>query len=171
MLFAISSSHIALYLVPVRWVRCLPLTSFRFHLAMDTLVSLAGRFPLPGLVRDLHPLDDTHAGQTKSHSEITRYGTSMFYQRITLGSVTETNGPSTRKCSPNWQLHLWQRGTTYQHLSFESSSCTCAPSVASWRQPSLWHQLAFIPVAFSQYANQLPFLLPSLRLWILYRLI
>ena len=32
---------------------------------MDTLVSLAGRFPLPGLVRDLHPLDDTHAGQTK----------------------------------------------------------------------------------------------------------
>ena len=33
---------------------------------MDTLVSLAGRFPLPGLVRDLHPLDDTHAGQTKN---------------------------------------------------------------------------------------------------------
>ena len=33
---------------------------------MDTLVSLAGRFPLPGLVRDLHPLDDTHAGQTRS---------------------------------------------------------------------------------------------------------
>ena len=69
MLFAISSSHIALYQVSVRWVRCLPLTSFRFHLAMDTLVSLAGRFPLPGLVRDLHPLDDTHAGQTKKSSE------------------------------------------------------------------------------------------------------
>ena len=65
MLLAISSSHIALYQVSVRWVRCLPLTSFRFQLAMDTLVSLAGRFPLPGLVRDLHPLDDTHAGQTK----------------------------------------------------------------------------------------------------------
>ena len=32
---------------------------------MDTFVSLAGRFPLPGLVRDLHPLDDTHAGQTQ----------------------------------------------------------------------------------------------------------
>ena len=68
MLFAISSSHIALYQVSVRWVRCLPLTSFRFQLAMDTLVSLAGRFPLPGLVRDLHPLDDTHAGQTKRAS-------------------------------------------------------------------------------------------------------
>ena len=68
MLFAISSSHIALYQVSVRWVRCLPLTSFRFHLTMDTLVSLAGRFPLPGLVRDLHPLDDTHAGQTKRAS-------------------------------------------------------------------------------------------------------
>lgn len=65
MLLAISSSHLALYQVSVRWVRCLPLTSFIFHLAMDTLVSLAGRFPLPGLVRDLHPLDDTHAGQTK----------------------------------------------------------------------------------------------------------
>ena len=65
MFFAISSSHIALYQVSVRWVRCLPLTSVRFHLTMDTLVSLAGRFPLPGLVRDLHPLDDTHAGQTK----------------------------------------------------------------------------------------------------------
>lgn len=65
MLSAISSSHIALYQVSVRWARCLPLTSFRFHLAMDTLVSLAGRFPLPGLVRDLHPLDDTHAGQTE----------------------------------------------------------------------------------------------------------
>lgn len=56
---------LALYQVSVRWVRCLPLTSFRFHLAIDTLVSLAVRFPLPGFVRDLHPLDDTHAGQTK----------------------------------------------------------------------------------------------------------
>ena len=37
---------------------------------MDTLVSLAGRFPLPGLVRDLHPLDDTHAGQTKKTSPL-----------------------------------------------------------------------------------------------------
>ena len=35
---------------------------------MDTLVSLAGRFPLPGLVRDLHPLDDTHAGQTENRT-------------------------------------------------------------------------------------------------------
>ncbi len=103
----------------------------------------------------------------KSHSEITRYDTSMFYQRTTLGSVTDTNGPSTRKCSPNWQLHLWQRGTTYQRLSFESSSCTCAPSVACCVQPNLWHLFASIPVAFSQYASQLPFLRPSLRLWTL----
>lgn len=103
----------------------------------------------------------------KSHSEITRYGTSMFYQRITLGSVADTNGPFTRKCSPNWQLHLWQRGTTYQRLSFESSSCTCAPSVACCVQPNLWHLFASIPVASSQYASQLPFLLPSLKLWTL----
>ena len=26
--------------------------------------------PLPGLVRDLHPLDDTHAGQTKEEDDI-----------------------------------------------------------------------------------------------------
>jgi hypothetical protein len=43
----------------------LPLTSFRFQLAMDTLVSLAGQFPLLGPVRDLHPLADIHASQTK----------------------------------------------------------------------------------------------------------
>ncbi len=56
---------LALYQVSVRWVRCLPLTSFRFRVTSDTLVSLAGRFPLLGLVRDLHPLDNTHASQTK----------------------------------------------------------------------------------------------------------
>ena len=40
-------------------------TSFRFHLAMDTLVSLAIRFPLSGLVGDLHPLDNARAEHTK----------------------------------------------------------------------------------------------------------
>ncbi len=44
----------------------MPLTSFRFHLAMDTLVSLAIRFPLSGLVGDLHPLDNAHAEHTKT---------------------------------------------------------------------------------------------------------
>ena len=38
----------ALYVVSVRRGRCLPKASFRFHLAMDTLVSLAIRFPLSG---------------------------------------------------------------------------------------------------------------------------
>ena len=56
---------LALYQVSVRQTRCLPLTSFRFHLAMDTLVSLAIRFPLSGLVGDLHPLDNAHAEHTK----------------------------------------------------------------------------------------------------------
>ena len=56
---------LALYQVSVRQTRCLPLTSFRFHLAMDTLVSLAIRFPLSGLVGDLHPLDITHAEHTQ----------------------------------------------------------------------------------------------------------
>ena len=61
---------LALYQVSVRQTRCLPLTSFRFHLAMDTLVSLAIRFPLSGLVGDLHPLDITHAEHTKIPSNI-----------------------------------------------------------------------------------------------------
>ena len=34
------------------------------HLAMDTLVSLAIRFPLSGLVGDVHPLDNAHAEHT-----------------------------------------------------------------------------------------------------------
>ena len=85
MLLAISSSHIALYQVSVRWVRCLPLTSFRFQLAMDTLVSLAGRFPLPGLVRDLHPLDDTHAGQTKSGRTATDTDVNCLSFRLLCG--------------------------------------------------------------------------------------
>ena len=33
---------------------------------MDTLVSLAGQFPLLGSVRDLHPLADIHASQTRT---------------------------------------------------------------------------------------------------------
>lgn len=56
---------LALYLVSVGQARYLPLTSYRFHLAMDTLVSLAGQFPLLRLVGDLHPLDNIHASQTK----------------------------------------------------------------------------------------------------------
>lgn len=60
------SLQAALYQVSVRWVRYLPLTSFRFRVTTDTLVSLARRFPLLGLVRDLHPLDNTHASQTKT---------------------------------------------------------------------------------------------------------
>lgn len=99
----------------------------------------------------------------KSHSEILAMA-HPFYQRITLGSVADTKGPSTIKCSPNWQLHLWQSGTIYQFLSLESSSWTCAPSVALEKQLTLWHQLAFMPVASSQYFNQLPTLLPSFRL-------
>ena len=64
-LFAAYSPYTALYQVSVRWVRCLPLTSFRFRVTTDTLVSLAGRFPLLEFVRDLNQLDNSHASQTK----------------------------------------------------------------------------------------------------------
>ena len=59
--------------ISVRRARCLPLTSFRFHLAMDTLVSLAGQFPLLWSVRDSHPLADIHASQTKQSSRDMRF--------------------------------------------------------------------------------------------------
>ena len=42
---------------------CLPPASFRFHLAVAPLL-LAIQFPLLGLVRDLHPLDNAHAERT-----------------------------------------------------------------------------------------------------------
>ena len=40
---------------------------------MDTLVSLAGQFPLLGPVRDLHPLADIHASQTKKRELFTEF--------------------------------------------------------------------------------------------------
>ena len=43
---------------------CLPPASFWFHLAVAPLL-LAIQFPLLGLVRDLHPLDNAHAERTK----------------------------------------------------------------------------------------------------------
>ena len=39
---------------------------------MDTLVSLAIRFPLSGLVGDLHPLDNAHAEHTKVLPDINK---------------------------------------------------------------------------------------------------
>ena len=58
----------ALVLGSVRRGRCLPLTSFRFHLVMDTLVSLAMQFPLLRSARDLPSLAGTHAGPTKNRN-------------------------------------------------------------------------------------------------------
>ena len=78
-LLAALSLQAALYQVSVRWVRYLPLTSFRFRVTADTLVSLARRFPLLGLVRDLHPLDNIHASQTKSKIPTSRMSVSWFF--------------------------------------------------------------------------------------------
>lgn len=52
---------LALYLISVRQVRLLPPAST----SLWTPLLLARRFPLSGLVRDLHPLDYAHAGRTK----------------------------------------------------------------------------------------------------------
>lgn len=55
----------ALYAVPVRQIRGLP-TSFRFRLTADTLAVQLCASPLPTRIRDLHPLESAHAGQTKA---------------------------------------------------------------------------------------------------------
>ena len=55
----------ALYVVPVRRTKGLPTTSFRFHLAMDTLVVQLYTSSLPRRIRDFHPLERAHGAQTK----------------------------------------------------------------------------------------------------------
>ena len=57
----------ALYEVSVRQARCLPPTSFRFHLAMDTLV-LGYVIPAIRAHSGLTPVDNAHAERTKKKS-------------------------------------------------------------------------------------------------------
>ena len=56
----------ALYAVPVRQARGLLIASFRFRLTADTLAVQLCASLLPTYTRDLHPLENSHAGQTKS---------------------------------------------------------------------------------------------------------
>jgi hypothetical protein len=60
---------------------------------MDTLVSLAGQFPLLGSVRDSHPLADIHASLTK-HGTAFEKRALLFYafckycfQKITYNDI------------------------------------------------------------------------------------
>ena len=46
---------------------------------MDTLVSLAGQFPLLGSARDLHPLADIHASRTKDKERQPNNGCLFLY--------------------------------------------------------------------------------------------
>ncbi len=58
----------ALYVVPVRQVRGLLTASFRFRLTADTLAVQLCASPLPTRTRDLHPLENSHAGQQNQWS-------------------------------------------------------------------------------------------------------
>ena len=60
----------ALYAIPVRQVRGLLPASFRFRLAADTLAVRLCASSLPTRTWDFHPLENAHAGQTKSTSKI-----------------------------------------------------------------------------------------------------
>ena len=51
---------------------------------MDTLVSLAGQFPLLGPVRDLHPLADIHASQTQILSNFLLLGRYKILETIVV---------------------------------------------------------------------------------------
>ena len=55
----------ALYAVPVRQARGLLTASFRFRLTADTLAVQLCASSLPTRTRDLHPLENAHAGRTK----------------------------------------------------------------------------------------------------------
>ena len=91
----------------MRWVRCLPLTSFRFRVTTDTLVSLARRFPLLGLVRDLHPLDNTHASQTKKEAPLSRDTSSIKQPSVIDSTATNefiTNKPVTASSQISFPL-------------------------------------------------------------------
>ena len=76
---------------------------------MDTLVSLAGRFPLPGLVWDLHPLDDTHAGQTKMQVQL------LVFKKLDshLYSLADSNSFEFDELTFLWSYHF----SKYLHAS------------------------------------------------------
>jgi len=54
----------ALYAISVRRTKSLPMTSFRFHLTMNTLVNQLYTSSLPRRIRDFHPLERAHGAQT-----------------------------------------------------------------------------------------------------------
>ena len=87
----------ALYAVPVRQVRGLPTASFRFRLTADTLAVQLCASSLPTRTRDLHPLENAHAGQTKA-------GKFLNHQLFSCPSLVhdclqKTSNPSS-SCSP-----------------------------------------------------------------------
>ena len=55
----------ALYVISIRRTKSLPTASFRFHLTMDTLAVQLYASSLPRCIRDFHPLESAHGGQTK----------------------------------------------------------------------------------------------------------
>ena len=65
--FAVLSVQRASYVISVRQTRVLSTASFRFHLAMDTL-AFNYTLTTAGRIRDLHPLEFAHAGQTSSRT-------------------------------------------------------------------------------------------------------
>ncbi|MSS41976.1 hypothetical protein FYJ37_17135 [[Clostridium] scindens] len=59
----------ALYVISVRRTKSLPMTSFRFHLTMDTLVNRLYTSSLPRRIWDFHPLERAHGTQTNKESK------------------------------------------------------------------------------------------------------
>jgi len=60
----------ALYVISVRRTKSLPMTSFRFHLTMDTLVTQLYTSSLPRRIWDFYPLERAHGAQTNSHKPL-----------------------------------------------------------------------------------------------------
>ena len=83
--FAVLSVQRASYVISVRQTRVLSTASFRFHLAMDTL-AFNYTLTTAGRIRDLHPLEFAHAGQTKKHFQLkvshVMYGSQLFIKNL-----------------------------------------------------------------------------------------
>ena len=67
---------------------------------MDTLVSLAIRFPLSGLVGDLHPLDITHAEHTKK--TLTPNSVSVFFYSYSTLLVSDADRDAVHVVLSEW---------------------------------------------------------------------
>ena len=116
----------ALYVISVRRTKSLPMTSFRFHLTMDTLVNRLYTSSLPRRIWDFHPLERAHGAQTNRdgliyhpspafNSKSYFYYLSAIYAALATTSFCSIRSSSKRSANnfppnaPPWTITLFSR--------------------------------------------------------------